>query len=82
MFLGVHLDGIDSNLNCDEPLNGTQADSIVKICSDRKTEQEMYADDLRFNNTIREVFLNRFVHIFASYEKFVILPTQVGFCTI
>ncbi|XP_034238176.1 DENN domain-containing protein 5B isoform X2 [Thrips palmi] len=74
---GVNLDGIDSNLNCDEPYNDTGNENVVKIRSEPKTEQELYADDLRFNNTIREVFLNRFVHIFVAYEKFVILPSQV-----
>lgn len=38
---------------------------------------DQYADDLRFNNSIREIFLNRFVHIFQSYENFVIFPNQV-----
>lgn len=33
-------------------------------------------EDLLFNNTIREVFLNHFLHIFSSYETFVIQPTQ------
>ncbi|XP_044737255.1 DENN domain-containing protein 5B isoform X2 [Chrysoperla carnea] len=37
---------------------------------------DQYADDLKFNNIIREIFLNRFVHIFQSYEHFVILPNQ------
>jgi len=39
--------------------------------------QEQYAAELRFNNAIREVFLNRFVHIFSAYEHFVIHPNQV-----
>ncbi|XP_059486887.1 DENN domain-containing protein 5B isoform X2 [Neocloeon triangulifer] len=38
--------------------------------------QEQYAAELRFNNAIREVFLNRFVHIFSAYEHFVIHPNQ------
>lgn len=37
-----------------------------------------YSDDLRFNNSVREIFLNRFVHIFQSYENFVISPNQVS----
>lgn len=37
---------------------------------------DSYAEDLRFNNSIRELFLNRFVHIFQSYENFVIFPSQ------
>ncbi|GAB1599712.1 domain-containing 5B isoform X4 [Argonauta hians] len=30
----------------------------------------------KFNNAVREVFLNRFVHMFCSYESFVIPPSQ------
>ncbi|XP_060531604.1 DENN domain-containing protein 5B [Cylas formicarius] len=37
---------------------------------------DSYIEDLRFNNAIRETFLNRFVHIFQAYENFVILPTN------
>ncbi|XP_045479096.1 DENN domain-containing protein 5B isoform X1 [Harmonia axyridis] len=37
---------------------------------------DTYIEDLRFNNSIREIFLNRFVHIFQSYENFVIFPNQ------
>lgn len=37
---------------------------------------EQYCDDLRLNNSIREIFLNRFVQIFATYEHFVRLPNQ------
>lgn len=39
---------------------------------------DTYIEDLRFNNSIREIFLNRFVHIFQSYENFVIFPNQVS----
>lgn len=31
-----------------------------------------YLDDMKFNNAVREVFLNRFVQIFYSYEHFVL----------
>lgn len=40
------------------------------------TLQEQYEDDLRFNNAVRELFLNRFVHMFNAYEHFVINPNQ------
>ncbi|XP_046341976.1 DENN domain-containing protein 5B-like isoform X2 [Haliotis rufescens] len=33
-------------------------------------------DELKFNNCIREIFCNRFVHMFMSYEAFVIQPSQ------
>ena len=31
---------------------------------------------LKFNSSVREIFLNCFVHMFASYENFVINPSQ------
>lgn len=37
---------------------------------------EQYCEDLRLNNSIREIFLNRFVQMFAAYESFVVLPNQ------
>ncbi|XP_021707932.1 DENN domain-containing protein 5A isoform X3 [Aedes aegypti] len=37
---------------------------------------EQYYEDLRLNNSVREIFLNRFVQMFAAYEHFVILPNQ------
>lgn len=40
------------------------------------TPHEQYCEDLRLNNTIREIFLNRFVQMFAAYEHFVIQPNQ------
>ncbi|XP_071447569.1 DENN domain-containing protein 5B [Hetaerina americana] len=40
------------------------------------SEQEQYVEDLKFNNALREVFLNRFVHMFSAYEHFVIQPDQ------
>ena len=39
--------------------------------------QEEYRETLIFNNAIREIFLNRFVQLFSSYEQFVIIPNQV-----
>lgn len=40
------------------------------------TKLEQYYEDQRLNNSIREIFLNRFVHIFSAYEHFVIYPNQ------
>lgn len=40
------------------------------------SQHERYCEDLRLNNSVREIFLNRFVQMFASYENFVILPNQ------
>ncbi|GLH07324.1 DENN domain-containing protein 5B [Gryllus bimaculatus] len=42
----------------------------------KKTDNEQYIDDLHFNTAVREIFLNRFVNIFSSYEHFIILPNQ------
>ena len=33
-------------------------------------------EELKFNNAVREVFLNRFVHMFCLYEEFVIQTSQ------
>ncbi|XP_077530109.1 DENN domain containing pinstripe isoform X2 [Haemaphysalis longicornis] len=33
-------------------------------------------EELRFNNAVREVFFNRFLHMFRSYDHFVIQPNQ------
>ncbi|XP_060079678.1 DENN domain-containing protein 5B-like [Ylistrum balloti] len=33
-------------------------------------------EDLKFNNTVREIFLNHFLHLFSSYDTFVIQPNQ------
>lgn len=37
---------------------------------------EQYYQDLRINNSLREIFLNRFAHMFHAYEHFVIYPNQ------
>ncbi|XP_039279311.1 DENN domain-containing protein 5B isoform X2 [Nilaparvata lugens] len=39
-------------------------------------EEGQYTQELLFNNALREIFLNRFVHIFSNYENFVIQPSQ------
>lgn len=60
---------------------GVKIDDVDSDCmpNTRKgplTPHEQYCEDLRFNNSIREIFLNRFVQIFAAYEHFVVLPNQ------
>ncbi|XP_062129939.1 DENN domain-containing protein 5B isoform X1 [Drosophila sulfurigaster albostrigata] len=37
---------------------------------------DQYYQDLRINNSLREIFLNRFAHMFHAYEYFVIYPNQ------
>lgn len=71
---GVSLDGIerpdwDSNLN-------SRHNSVEDLDENELTDEELYARELRFNNALREIFLNRFVHIFSAYEHFVIQPNQ------
>ncbi|XP_046430049.1 DENN domain-containing protein 5B isoform X3 [Neodiprion fabricii] len=52
-------------------------DSVDKTTKEKiLTAQEEYHDTLIFNNALREIFLNRFVQIFSSYEHFVIQPSQ------
>ncbi|BET01978.1 Hypothetical proteinypothetical proteinT/LH2 domain [Nesidiocoris tenuis] len=68
---GVSLDGLDDI--------DAEWDSLVDDGFSEETEittAAQYAKDLRINNAIREIFLNRFVHIFASYEQFIIQPNQ------
>lgn len=76
-FAGVSLDGIDSpdwDLNLNDPVQ----DSEEELDESQLFDEESYERELRFNNSIREIFLNRFVHIFTSYEHFVIQPNQVS----
>jgi len=40
---------------------------------------ETYLANLRINNSIREVFSNRFVHMFSSYDHFLSQPHEVSF---
>ncbi|CAK9823615.1 DENN domain-containing protein 5B [Anthophora retusa] len=59
---------------------GVNVDDIDSVEDNLKerilTPQEEYQETLMFNNAIREIFLNRFVQIFSSYEHFVIQPSQ------
>ncbi|KAK2589339.1 hypothetical protein KPH14_007886 [Odynerus spinipes] len=59
---GVNVDDID-------PVDDTTNERIL-------TAQEEYQETLVFNNAIREIFLNRFVQMFCSYDHFVIHPSQ------
>ncbi|KAL5009858.1 hypothetical protein ScPMuIL_012163 [Solemya velum] len=45
-------------------------------CKDPTSIPEKDLLDLKFNNAVREIFLNCFVHVFHSYETFVIQPSQ------
>lgn len=62
---GVAMDDVD----CSTDIMPTKRKGPLSL-------QERYCEDLRLNNSIREIFLNRFVQMFATYEHFVILPNQ------
>ncbi|XP_043648043.1 DENN domain-containing protein 5B isoform X1 [Drosophila teissieri] len=56
-------------------------DATMPISTRRAENQKLspvdqYYQDLRINNSVREIFLNRFVHMFHAYEYFVIYPNQ------
>uniref|UniRef100_T1IME6 DENN domain-containing protein 5B n=1 Tax=Strigamia maritima TaxID=126957 RepID=T1IME6_STRMM len=42
----------------------------------KESDERKYLNDLKFNNAVREIFLNRFTHMFSAYEHFVIFPDQ------
>lgn len=78
---------IHDTLDCDRPPSppGSARSEALQRIADivrrtgvalDKNPTDSYIEDLRFNNSIRETFFNRFVHIFQSYENFVIFPNQ------
>ncbi|KAL1509617.1 hypothetical protein ABEB36_004327 [Hypothenemus hampei] len=82
---------IHNTLDCDRPPSppgSARSEALQRIADivrrtgvaldKNQTQQpsDSYLDNMRFNNAIRETFLNRFVHIFQSYENFVIFPTN------
>lgn len=59
-------------------VNADDTDSVEDITNERIfTPREEYQETLIFNNAVREIFLNRFVQMFSTYEHFVIQPSQV-----
>ncbi|KAF0292111.1 DENN domain-containing protein 5B [Amphibalanus amphitrite] len=50
--------------------------SSLKSSARRLSDDDQYIEDQKCNNAVREIFLNRFVHIFHTYEHFVIQPDQ------
>lgn len=67
IFTGVNIDDVD-------------ADTIMPTTKKKiLNDEEQYNEDIRFNISIRETFLNRFVHMFLMYENFVIMPDQVSY---
>ena len=45
---------------------------------DALSKDDIHLRNLKLNNSIREIFFNRFVHMFSSYDHFLIHPDQVG----
>lgn len=46
-------------------------------CDESRSFDETYLRNLRLNNSIREIFCNRFVHMFSSYDHFLSQPHEV-----
>ena len=66
-----------------EDLN--QTETSPKIAQEETTKEKFQElntmpsrelEELKFNNAVREIFLNRFVHMFVSYEAFVMQTSQ------
>ncbi|BFZ25149.1 hypothetical protein BsWGS_28188 [Bradybaena similaris] len=53
---------------------GKEKDIPIPTESDGMSMPEI--NQLKFNSAVRDIFLNCFVHMFASYENFVINPSQ------
>ncbi len=71
---GISLEHSNSNSSCSSNRNRvlrkqSQANSTTN-------QDEKFLVKVQFAHTIRELFLQRFIHMFASYEKFVMLPTM------
>ncbi|KAK9496634.1 hypothetical protein O3M35_013114 [Rhynocoris fuscipes] len=68
---GASLDGLD---DLDTSWDSAPDDGFSEE-PDVSTEAQ-YFRDLRVNTAIREIFLNRFVHLFIDYDHFIIQPNQ------
>ncbi|ESO93313.1 hypothetical protein LOTGIDRAFT_232739 [Lottia gigantea] len=62
------MSGEEKCMDADKPIEENKKDV------DRMPVSEV--NDLKFNSAIREIFMNRFVHMFSSYESFVIQPSH------
>lgn len=67
-------DSIEDIVLEDSPLSEKEKEVRVSNEFDGMSISEI--NQLKFNNAVREIFLNCFVHMFASYENFVINPSQ------
>ena len=77
-------DGLDDSSDTMEQLNqmiskfeslSSKPNSASKKAAGNNTAATL--ERLRLNNALREVFANRFCHIFLSYEHFVILQQDI-----
>ncbi|XP_016993920.2 DENN domain-containing protein 5B isoform X2 [Drosophila takahashii] len=59
-----------------DAVDATMPVSARRVEKQKLTPVDQYYQDLRINNSVREIFLNRFVHMFHAYEYFVIYPNQ------
>ncbi|KAG5307018.1 DEN5B protein, partial [Acromyrmex insinuator] len=73
---GPQSDNLQRTVDIIKRVNMDDIDPIEDTTEKILTPQEEYQETLIFNNTIREIFLNRFVQMFSSYEHFVIQPSQ------
>lgn len=64
------IEDISSDNNCNKE---AMCQTLSKDVSTMPTAELI---EHKFNNAVREIFLNRFVHMFCSYESFVIQPMQ------
>lgn len=62
--------------NLMSPTRTRSKDGRNPIAKLQLTCEDQYYQDLRINAAIRELFLNRFVHMFFAYDLFVIYPNQ------
>ncbi|CAC5413553.1 DENND5 [Mytilus coruscus] len=60
----------------DEFSDKTKEISTQNEDNDPSSMSEQEITQLNYNNTVREIFLNHFLHIFSSYDTFVIPPNQ------
>ena len=73
-------DGLDDSSDTMEQLNQmiSKFESLSNsTSSNKKANTASTQERLRCNNAIREVFVNRFSHMFLSYEHFVILHQDI-----
>ncbi|XP_073997603.1 DENN domain containing pinstripe isoform X3 [Rhodnius prolixus] len=68
---GASLDGLD---DLDTSWDSAPDDGFSE--EPEVSSEAQYLRDLRVNSAIREIFLNRFVHLFIDYDHFIIQPNQ------